>query len=92
MDRCRTDIPPLLSLAGPGHRQAACWLQDGGVAAPPELAAADTGDGRAPQPPAAADSRGGGVPQPDAATDTGDGAAPRAAAAPVPAADLGSQR
>jgi peptide/nickel transport system ATP-binding protein len=36
MDRCRTDVPPLLSL--PGHRQAACWLQDGTVPVPPELA------------------------------------------------------
>jgi peptide/nickel transport system ATP-binding protein len=93
MDRCRTDIPPLLSLAGPEYRQAACWLQDGGVTAPPELAAAaDTGDGGAPRPAAAADGQDGGAPQGDAATDTGDGEAPRAAAAPVPAADLGSQR
>jgi peptide/nickel transport system ATP-binding protein len=38
MDRCRTDLPPLLELTeGPG-RQAACWLQDGSAPAPAELA------------------------------------------------------
>jgi peptide/nickel transport system ATP-binding protein len=38
MDRCLTDVPPLLELSeGPG-RQAACWLQDGKQPAPPELA------------------------------------------------------
>ncbi|MEP7022335.1 MAG: ABC transporter ATP-binding protein [Actinomycetota bacterium] len=38
MDRCRTDVPPLLELTeGPG-RQAACWLQDGSMDAPAELA------------------------------------------------------
>ena len=67
MDRCRTDSPALLALPGPGHRQAACWLQDGRLAAPPELARAEPGE---------------------------DGGPPTAAAtaAPVPAADLGSQR
>jgi len=51
MDRCLTERPPLLQLgvngewSGPGRwvgagadRAAACWLQDGSVAAPPELA------------------------------------------------------
>jgi peptide/nickel transport system ATP-binding protein len=41
MDRCRTEVPPLLALpevsGGHGQRSAACWLQDGSVAAPPEL-------------------------------------------------------
>jgi peptide/nickel transport system ATP-binding protein len=38
MDRCLTDVPPLMELSeGPG-RQAACWLQDGQQEAPPELA------------------------------------------------------
>jgi peptide/nickel transport system ATP-binding protein len=48
MDRCLTERPPLLQLAeavngeaanGDGRdRAAACWLQDGSAAAPPELA------------------------------------------------------
>jgi peptide/nickel transport system ATP-binding protein len=51
MDRCLTERPPLLQLAvngewsGPepllgagGDRAAACWLQDGSAAVPPELA------------------------------------------------------
>jgi peptide/nickel transport system ATP-binding protein len=42
MDVCRTDIPVTLSLA-PGNRSAACWLQDGHVEVPPELAAAEPG-------------------------------------------------
>jgi peptide/nickel transport system ATP-binding protein len=75
MDRCRTDVPPLMSLEGPGPRQAACWLQDGSMTAPPELAGtAQTGDSE--------DVGGGG--QAAAATAA-------AAAAPVPASDLGSQ-
>ena len=37
MDRCRTQSPPLVPLAGQGGRLAACWLQDPGTAAPPEL-------------------------------------------------------
>jgi peptide/nickel transport system ATP-binding protein len=37
MDRCRTQAPPLVPLAGQGGRLAACWLQDAGAAAPPEL-------------------------------------------------------
>jgi peptide/nickel transport system ATP-binding protein len=36
MERCRTDQPPLLRLDG--GRQAACWLQEGLVPAPAELA------------------------------------------------------
>ena len=39
-DRCRTDAPPLLELDG-GSRAAACWLQDGSMAAPGELARAE---------------------------------------------------
>jgi peptide/nickel transport system ATP-binding protein len=43
MDRCLTERPPLLRLAVngdalAGDRAAACWLQDGSAAAPPELA------------------------------------------------------
>jgi peptide/nickel transport system ATP-binding protein len=37
MDRCRTQSPPLVPLAGQGGRLAACWLQDPGTGAPPEL-------------------------------------------------------
>jgi peptide/nickel transport system ATP-binding protein len=37
MDRCRTQSPPLVRLAGQGGRLAACWLQDPGTATPPEL-------------------------------------------------------
>ena len=37
MDRCRTQSPPLVPLAGQGGRLAACWLQDRGIATPPEL-------------------------------------------------------
>jgi peptide/nickel transport system ATP-binding protein len=44
-DRCRTDAPALIRLdarrdatAGWGPRAAACWLQDGSAAPPPELA------------------------------------------------------
>jgi peptide/nickel transport system ATP-binding protein len=40
MDRCRTDVPPLLRLGQDGGRLAACWLQDGSAAAPPELSGA----------------------------------------------------
>jgi peptide/nickel transport system ATP-binding protein len=35
MDRCRTDVPPLLPLRE--GRSAACWLQDGVAVVPPEL-------------------------------------------------------
>ncbi len=40
MDRCRAQAPPLMPLdegGGEGGRAAACWLQDGLAAAPPEL-------------------------------------------------------
>ena len=37
MDRCRTQSPPLVPLAGQGGRLAACWLQEPGTTAPPEL-------------------------------------------------------
>jgi peptide/nickel transport system ATP-binding protein len=37
MDRCRTQSPPLVTLARQGGRLAACWLQEPGTAAPPEL-------------------------------------------------------
>ncbi len=42
MDRCRTDSPPLRP--GPGHRLAACWLQDGSGPVPAELAKPEPGD------------------------------------------------
>jgi peptide/nickel transport system ATP-binding protein len=38
MDRCRGDVPALRPLAGASDRAAACWLQDGSAAPPPELA------------------------------------------------------
>ena len=38
IDRCRTDLPPLLELNEGSGRQAACWRQDGSAAAPAELA------------------------------------------------------
>ena len=47
MDRCLTESPPLVRLSGAG-RLAACWLQDGVTAAPPELAAPEPGYGDAP--------------------------------------------
>jgi peptide/nickel transport system ATP-binding protein len=50
MDRCRTQAPPLVPLAGQGGRLAACWLQEPGAGAPPELKAADPGSGRSPAP------------------------------------------
>jgi peptide/nickel transport system ATP-binding protein len=40
MDRCRTQDPPLVPLAGQGGRLAACWLQEDDGVAPPELSAA----------------------------------------------------
>ena len=43
MDRCRAEAPQLLPLDMKGDggvpRAAACWLQDGSAAAPPELSA-----------------------------------------------------
>jgi hypothetical protein len=37
MDRCRTEAPPLVPLAGQRGRLAACWLQEAGAVPPPEL-------------------------------------------------------
>jgi peptide/nickel transport system ATP-binding protein len=48
MDRCRVQEPPLLELPGAGHRVASCWLQDGTLAAPPELAQPEPGYARGP--------------------------------------------
>ncbi len=47
MDRCRTDVPPLLHLDDGGGRVAACWLQDGSAPVPPELAVPVPGAGLA---------------------------------------------
>jgi peptide/nickel transport system ATP-binding protein len=41
MERCRVEAPPLVPLTGQGGRLAACWLQEPGAAAPPELGLAD---------------------------------------------------
>jgi peptide/nickel transport system ATP-binding protein len=61
MDRCRTDAPALIRLdargdaaAGAGPRSAACWLQDGPTAPPPELAVPAPSPAAATMPPAAA--------------------------------------
>jgi peptide/nickel transport system ATP-binding protein len=43
MDQCRTDSPPLMRLAGGRGRLAACWLQEGTVAAPADLALPEPG-------------------------------------------------
>jgi peptide/nickel transport system ATP-binding protein len=62
MDRCLTQTPPLVLLAGQGGaveghgrgldgqegRLAACWLQEPGVPRPPELAVAEPGAGDTP--------------------------------------------
>src|SRR5262249_62073264 len=52
MERCRTDEPPLLRLNDRGGRGAACWLQDGSVPVPAQLAvpvpATDLGASLAP--------------------------------------------
>jgi hypothetical protein len=42
-DRCRTESPPLLTLAG--RREAACWKQEGSVPVPPELDVPEPGYG-----------------------------------------------
>jgi len=47
-DRCRTDPPPLLDLDA-GTRAAACWLQDGRVDVPAELARPAPAAAPAPQ-------------------------------------------
>jgi peptide/nickel transport system ATP-binding protein len=62
MDRCRTERPPLLQLAvngdavngDGGTRAAACWLQDGSAAVPPELARPVPGAGQPAGPATAA--------------------------------------
>jgi peptide/nickel transport system ATP-binding protein len=64
MDRCRTQSPPLFQLAGPS-RLAACWLQDGAGAPPPELAAPEPGYGTGGTAPAKASLAG--APSPAAA-------------------------
>jgi peptide/nickel transport system ATP-binding protein len=88
MERCLTDAPPLLSLAGPGHRQAACWLQDGSGPAPPELSAAEPEPGQEQHPAAAAATSS----RPAAPLPAAPLPAASPPAAPLPAADLGSQR
>jgi peptide/nickel transport system ATP-binding protein len=50
MDRCRTDLPPLLELHEGNGRQAACWLQDGSAAAPAALTLPAPPAGRAAEP------------------------------------------
>jgi hypothetical protein len=53
MDRCRTELPPLRLLARPGtvgSRVAACWLQDGPVPPPAELARPEPAPGPRPGP------------------------------------------
>ena len=57
MDVCRTDVPVTISLA-PGNRSAACWLQDGHVSVPPELAAGEPGTGTAASPQAETEKAG----------------------------------
>jgi peptide/nickel transport system ATP-binding protein len=86
MDRCRTDVPPLLHLHEGSGRVAACWLQDGSVAVPAELAAPAEGAGpTAARPatlgPAAAAASG---PVPGAPAAPAPGPAPGAPAAPAP--------
>jgi len=46
MERCRTELPPLRLVsraAGPAPRAVACWLQDGSVPPPAELARPEGG-------------------------------------------------
>ena len=57
MDVCSTDVPVTISLA-PGNRSAACWLQDGHVSVPPELAAGEPGTGTAASPQAETEKAG----------------------------------
>lgn len=54
MDRCRAQVPPLLQLGPGGRRLSACWLQDGSVPVPPELALPEPGHGDPPALPLAA--------------------------------------
>ena len=53
MERCRTELPPLRPPARAGvqdPRVVACWLQDGSVPPPAELARPGPGSGPAPDP------------------------------------------
>jgi peptide/nickel transport system ATP-binding protein len=75
MDRCRTDVPPLLDLNEGDGRVAACWLQDGSVTVPAELALPAPGAGPALVPAAAT------LPAPDLG--------PAVAPGPDPAPDPG---
>jgi peptide/nickel transport system ATP-binding protein len=64
MDRCRTDLPPLLQLTEGSGRQAACWRQDGSAPAPAELALPTPPAGRAGPAGPAGGAAAGGPPQP----------------------------
>jgi peptide/nickel transport system ATP-binding protein len=58
MERCRTEMPPLIELGEGGGRLAACWLQDGTAPPPAELAVPAPGAGPPrPEPGARLDSR-----------------------------------
>ena len=57
-DRCRSDPPPPLLDLDAGTRAAACWLQDGGVAVPAELARTVAAADAIPGGPVPVDSRG----------------------------------
>jgi peptide/nickel transport system ATP-binding protein len=53
MERCRTELPPLRPPARAGvqdPRVVACWLQDGSMPPPAELARPEPGSGPAPDP------------------------------------------
>jgi peptide/nickel transport system ATP-binding protein len=82
MDRCRTEAPPLVALAGQGGRLAACWLQQAGAPPPPELGLADPGLGGSPASarPAAGAAAQNPPPVADGAGSAADGAAPPAPA------------
>jgi peptide/nickel transport system ATP-binding protein len=91
MDRCRVESPPLVPLARQGGRLAACWLQEPGVAAPPELGLADPRFGSpAPASPAASVAAGRypppGPPPAAPAAPEASPTAPTAHTAPAPAA------
>jgi peptide/nickel transport system ATP-binding protein len=43
MDRCRTELPPLLPVPAAGPRTVACWLHDGAAVPPDELARPEPG-------------------------------------------------
>ncbi|HUZ35928.1 MAG TPA: ABC transporter ATP-binding protein [Streptosporangiaceae bacterium] len=50
MERCRTDTPPLREPAGGHGRQVACWLHEGSVLVPPDLARPEPGAAASPTP------------------------------------------